>query len=90
MRWGLIGTRGLVDRGGLNAFDEAENAELVAVLSSDADRATEFGAEHGIETATDDIASSSRRPASRRSGSPLPPGCTTSRAWQRSRPASTS
>ena len=55
MRWGLIGTRGLVDRGGLNAFQEAENAELVAVLSSDPDRATEFGAEHGVETATADI-----------------------------------
>jgi 1,5-anhydro-D-fructose reductase (1,5-anhydro-D-mannitol-forming) len=55
MRWGLIGTRGLVDRGGLNAFREAENAELVAVLSSDSERATEFGSEHGIETATADI-----------------------------------
>jgi 1,5-anhydro-D-fructose reductase (1,5-anhydro-D-mannitol-forming) len=55
MRWGLVGTRGLVDRGGLNAFREAENAELAAVLSSDPDRASEFGAEHGVETATADI-----------------------------------
>jgi 1,5-anhydro-D-fructose reductase (1,5-anhydro-D-mannitol-forming) len=55
MRWGLIGTRGLVDRGGRNAFEEAENAELAAVLSSDAGRATEFGDEHGVETATADI-----------------------------------
>lgn len=55
MRWGLIGTRGLVDRGALNAFREAENADLVAVLSSNAERANEFGAEHGIETSTADI-----------------------------------
>jgi 1,5-anhydro-D-fructose reductase (1,5-anhydro-D-mannitol-forming) len=55
MKWGLIGTRGLVDKGGLKAFQEAENAELVAVLSSDADRAAEFGGEHGIETATHDL-----------------------------------
>ena len=55
MRWGLVGTRGLVDKGGLNAFEKAENAELVAVLSSDSDRATEFGAEHGVETATAEI-----------------------------------
>jgi 1,5-anhydro-D-fructose reductase (1,5-anhydro-D-mannitol-forming) len=55
MRWGLIGTRGLVDRGGLKAFEEAENAELAAVLSSDAARAKEFGEEHGIETATADM-----------------------------------
>ena len=55
MRWGLIGTHGLVDRGGLNAFNEAQNAELVAVLSSDAGRAKEFGSEHGLETATDDM-----------------------------------
>jgi 1,5-anhydro-D-fructose reductase (1,5-anhydro-D-mannitol-forming) len=55
MRWGLIGTRGLVDKGGLNAFREAENAELVAVLSSDAERAKEFGAEHGVETASADL-----------------------------------
>jgi 1,5-anhydro-D-fructose reductase (1,5-anhydro-D-mannitol-forming) len=55
MRWGLIGTRGLVDRGALKAFDEAENAELVAVLSSDSDRAREFGAKHGIETTTADM-----------------------------------
>jgi 1,5-anhydro-D-fructose reductase (1,5-anhydro-D-mannitol-forming) len=55
MRWGLVGTRGLVDRGGLNAFREAENADLVAVLSSDPDRASEFGAEHGVEAATADI-----------------------------------
>lgn len=52
MRWGLIGTHGLVDRGGLNAFDQTENAELVAVLSRDASRAKEFGSEHGVETAT--------------------------------------
>jgi 1,5-anhydro-D-fructose reductase (1,5-anhydro-D-mannitol-forming) len=55
MRWGLVGTRGLVDKGGLNAFREAENAELVAALSSNAERATQFGAEHGVETATADI-----------------------------------
>jgi 1,5-anhydro-D-fructose reductase (1,5-anhydro-D-mannitol-forming) len=55
MRWGLIGTRGLVDKGGLKAFQEAENAELVAVLSSDAERAKAFGTEHGVETATADI-----------------------------------
>jgi 1,5-anhydro-D-fructose reductase (1,5-anhydro-D-mannitol-forming) len=55
MRWGLIGTSGLVDRGGLKAFQEAENAELVAVLSRDSSRAREFGAEHGIETATADM-----------------------------------
>jgi 1,5-anhydro-D-fructose reductase (1,5-anhydro-D-mannitol-forming) len=55
MRWGLVGTRGLVDRGGLNAFREAENAELVAVLSSDPNRASEFGSEHGVETATAEI-----------------------------------
>ena len=52
MRWGLIGTRGLVDKGGLNAFEKAENAELVAALSSDPERAKEFGAEHDVETAT--------------------------------------
>ena len=55
MRWGLIGTHGLVDRGGLNAFDNSQGAELVAVLSSDAGRAKEFGSEHGLETATDDM-----------------------------------
>ena len=55
MRWGMIGTRGLVDKGGLNAFREAENAELVAALSSDPERAKEFGAEHGVETATADL-----------------------------------
>src|SRR5215211_2005884 len=55
MRWGMIGTRGLVDKGGLNAFAEAENAELVATLSSDPDRAREFGAQHDVETATADI-----------------------------------
>jgi 1,5-anhydro-D-fructose reductase (1,5-anhydro-D-mannitol-forming) len=56
MRWGMIGTRGgLVTRGGLNAFEQAENAELVAVLSSDADRAAEFGTEHDVEVATAEI-----------------------------------
>ena len=55
MRWGLVGTRGLVDRGGLNAFQEADNAALVAVLSSDPERASEFGAEHGVETASADM-----------------------------------
>ena len=55
MRWGLIGTHGLVDRGGKNAFDEADNAELISVLSSDADRAKEFGSKHGVETATADM-----------------------------------
>ncbi len=55
MRWGLIGTRGLVDRGGLKAFQETDNAELVAVLSSDADRAAQFGGEHGIGTATHEL-----------------------------------
>jgi 1,5-anhydro-D-fructose reductase (1,5-anhydro-D-mannitol-forming) len=55
MRWGLVGTRGLVDKGGLNAFREAEGVELVAALSSDAERAKEFGAEQEIETATAEI-----------------------------------
>ena len=55
MRWGMIGTRGLVDKGGLNAFQEAGNAELVAALSSDAERAKEFGAQHDVETATADL-----------------------------------
>ena len=55
MRWGMIGTRGLVDKGGLNAFDKAENAELVAALSSDPDRAKEFGAQHDLETSTAEI-----------------------------------
>jgi 1,5-anhydro-D-fructose reductase (1,5-anhydro-D-mannitol-forming) len=55
VRWGMIGTRGLVEKGGLNAFEQAGNAELVAVLSSDPERASEFGAEHGVETATADI-----------------------------------
>jgi len=55
MRWGMVGTRGLVDKGGLNAFRNVEDAELVAVLSSDAERAKEFGAEHGVETATADM-----------------------------------
>ncbi len=55
MRWGLIGTRGLVDRGGLNAFQQAENAELAAVLSSDPERAREFGAANDVETATADL-----------------------------------
>ncbi len=55
MRWGLVGTRGLVDKGGLNAFEKAENAELVAALSSDPERAKEFGAEHDVETATADL-----------------------------------
>jgi 1,5-anhydro-D-fructose reductase (1,5-anhydro-D-mannitol-forming) len=55
MRWGLVGTRGLVDKGGLNAFENVDNAELVAALSSDADRASEFGAQHGVETATAEI-----------------------------------
>jgi 1,5-anhydro-D-fructose reductase (1,5-anhydro-D-mannitol-forming) len=51
----MVGTRGLVDKGGLNAFREAENAELVAVLSSDSERAKEFGAAQDVETATADI-----------------------------------
>ena len=55
MRWGLIGTRGLVDKGGLNAFENAQNAELAAVLSSEPERAKEFGAKHGVETATADM-----------------------------------
>ena len=55
MRWGMIGTHGLVDKGGLNAFQEAGNAELVAALSSDAERAKEFGAQHDVETATADL-----------------------------------
>jgi len=55
MRWGMVGTRGLVDKGGLNAFQEADNAELVAVLSSSAERAKEFGSEHDVETATAEL-----------------------------------
>lgn len=55
MRWGMIGTRGLVDKGGLNAFDQAENAEFVAALSSDPERAKEFGAQHDLETSTADL-----------------------------------
>jgi 1,5-anhydro-D-fructose reductase (1,5-anhydro-D-mannitol-forming) len=57
MRWGLIGTRGLVVKGCLPAFAEARNADLVAVLSSDRGRAEAFAGEHGLqlETATSDI-----------------------------------
>ena len=55
MRWGMIGTRGLVDKGGLNAFEQAENAEFVAALSSDPERAKEFGAQHDLETSTADL-----------------------------------
>jgi 1,5-anhydro-D-fructose reductase (1,5-anhydro-D-mannitol-forming) len=55
MRWGLIGTHGLVDRGGLMALREANDVELVSVLSSDPARAQQFGEEHGIETATADL-----------------------------------
>jgi 1,5-anhydro-D-fructose reductase (1,5-anhydro-D-mannitol-forming) len=55
MHWGMVGTGGLVKKGGLRAFDEAESADLVAVLSSDETRAAEFGGEHGVETATADL-----------------------------------
>jgi 1,5-anhydro-D-fructose reductase (1,5-anhydro-D-mannitol-forming) len=55
MRWGLIGTHGLVDRGGLMALREANDVELVSVLSSDSARARRFGEEHGVETATADL-----------------------------------
>jgi 1,5-anhydro-D-fructose reductase (1,5-anhydro-D-mannitol-forming) len=56
MRWGLIGTRGLAARACVPAFAQTPKAELVAVLSSDPDRARAFAAEHAIETATADLA----------------------------------
>lgn len=56
MRWGLIGTRGLAARACVPAFAQTPSADLVAVLSSDADRARAFAAEHGIEAATSELA----------------------------------
>ena len=49
MKWGLVGTGGIVGKALKNAFDQAENADLVAVLSSDPERGEKFAAEHGLE-----------------------------------------
>lgn len=55
MRWGLIGARGLAARSCAPAFAEAAGAELIAVLSSDAERARSFAAENGVSTATTEL-----------------------------------
>lgn len=55
LRWGLVGTRGLAVKGCLPAFGATDAASLVAVLSTDADRARSFADEHGLETSTADL-----------------------------------
>jgi len=55
MRWGLIGTSGIAARAFVPAFEKATDAELIAVLSSDTEKARAFAAEHDIATGTADL-----------------------------------
>lgn len=55
MRWGLIGTSGYGRNVGAAAFAAVDEADLVAVLSSDLERARSFAVEHGVETASDQL-----------------------------------
>jgi 1,5-anhydro-D-fructose reductase (1,5-anhydro-D-mannitol-forming) len=55
MGWGLIGTGGYARRACAPAFTQVEGADLVAVASSDIDRARSFAAEVGAPLATDDF-----------------------------------
>jgi 1,5-anhydro-D-fructose reductase (1,5-anhydro-D-mannitol-forming) len=55
MRWGLIGTGGFARKAAAPAFAAIDDADLVAVLSSDPDRARSFADEHGAETACDQL-----------------------------------
>lgn len=55
MRWGLIGTGGFARKAAAPAFASVKDADLVAVLSSDPQRASSFADEHGVENAFDQL-----------------------------------
>ena len=55
IRWGLVGTNGYARRTCAPAFDQVATAELVAVASSDLQRATAFAAEVGVPIAHDSM-----------------------------------
>jgi 1,5-anhydro-D-fructose reductase (1,5-anhydro-D-mannitol-forming) len=55
MKWGLIGSSGLAAKACAPAIAEADGAELVAVLGTNAERARSLAAEHGASTATTDL-----------------------------------
>ena len=55
MRWGLIGTSGFARKAAAPAFAAVEEAELVAVLSSELARARSFADEHVVETACEQL-----------------------------------
>lgn len=55
MRWGLVGARGLAARSCAPAIAQTAGAELVAVMSSNAERARSFADEHGVQTATTEL-----------------------------------
>ena len=55
MRWGLIGTSGFARKAATPAFAAVDEADLVAVLSSDIDRARSFADEHDVATACDQL-----------------------------------
>lgn len=55
IRWGLVGTRGLATKGCIPAFADTDRASLVAVLSTDAERAQAFATEHGVEHASSNL-----------------------------------
>ena len=55
LRWALVGTSGYAARACLPAFATVANADLVAVLSSSAERAAAFAASHGIAKPYSDL-----------------------------------
>lgn len=55
MRWGLIGTSGYGRSVAVPACAAVDGVELIAVLSSDADRASALAAEHGVAHATTNV-----------------------------------
>jgi 1,5-anhydro-D-fructose reductase (1,5-anhydro-D-mannitol-forming) len=55
MKWGLIGSSGLAAKACAPAIADAEGADLVAVLGSDAERASGLAKTHGAQVATTSI-----------------------------------
>ena len=54
LRWGLVGASTIAAEHMIDAF-RANGGDVVAVMSSDADRATQYATKHGIAKATTDL-----------------------------------
>jgi 1,5-anhydro-D-fructose reductase (1,5-anhydro-D-mannitol-forming) len=55
MKWGLVGTGGIAAKAFVPAFGNASNADLVGIVSSDADKAKAFADENDIPLGTGEL-----------------------------------